>query len=768
MLHPASSPPARAARLPLRLLLGVLLLGVLLTPAVPGPAAGAPAYAAPAALTDDPLSVEISGLDPAVIPAQPRSTITVTGTVTNVSEEQWRVIKVYPLTSATPFTTPEELTAAAASDPTDYIGNRITSDDVFDTIDVLDPGDSAAFSVSVRRSQLLLSGDPGVYWLGIHALGETDAGREELALADGRDRVLVPLDDPPAPRRRGRQPVQPTLDTALVVPLRHSVTYDVEGRLADPDTWAADLAKGGVLGRLGDLASAAGARPLTWLVDPAVTDAVARLGRDNPPRSLADSAEPGGGTDGDTGDTGAGEGEQSGDEADAAEGAASARAAQAPPAAWLTRLRAAVASDQLLVLPYGDLDVAAAADVGPDLYRLARRRSDRTIEALSLPAAPAVAPPGGLLDEAGFGLVPRESTLVVGDELLDDDTRARAPGVIRTLGHRAYVSNTAVLGGSGPRQRSVFDVQQRLLAESLVRLLDKRGPLVFTVPTEAPPTTTTEDEPAGPAAWDAAEATALFDALDDAPWVRLTTLGGLADRKAWRVSPEQLRYPERVEDAELGSDVLGAALQLSARGRLLDSILPLNDTVARQFDAEALTTASYADREAALSARRSADLARSWIDERLASITVETPPSVTLSSDTGRLSADVVNGLEQTVRISITAATDPGVEVTNITPNPIEELGPGQRATVRMEAEASNLNVHSVSLVVANQRGQPVGSAATFPLRANRVSQVIWVVIGGGALLLLTTIGIRLVRRVRAGLAARREPARAPDAEVRS
>ncbi len=309
------------------------------------------------------------------------------------------------------------------------------------------------------------------------------------------------------------------------------------------------------------------------------------------------------------------------------------------------------------------------------------------------------------------------------------------------LDHRVYLTNSAVDQGSGPREDSVLDVRQRMLAESLVRLLGKRGPLVVTLPT---------DETSG---WDPADVADLFAALDAADWVNLTTLGGLADRRARPIAPIRLRYPVRIEGQELGSATFGTARALIARGRLLDNVLPLNDAVAKQVEDEALTIVGYDDRSDETAARAAADAAHRSIDAELAQITVETPPSVTLSSDSGRLSADVVNGTEQTVRVRIQAATDPGLE---ITPTPVQELGPGERVTVQMEATATTLAVHAVSLVVADENGEPVGTAATFPLRANRVSQVIWVVIGLGALLLFTTIGVRLARRIRRGLADRR------------
>jgi Family of unknown function (DUF6049) len=744
VLLPASSLRARTAATTTAAALALAVTASVTTAIATAVSTAAPAQAASSVRVDaDPLGVRIASVSPAVIPRRGR--ITVTGTVTNDSEEQWRVIRVYALTSTTPFTTPEELTAAAESDPAVPFGARITDEGAFDTIDVLDPGEAGTFTISVTRDQLGVSGEPGVYWLGVHALGETDAGREEVPVADGRDRVFVPLRDPPTTNRARSRPPR-TLDTALVASIRHPVSYTGNGRVTDPDGWTEDLAPTGPLGQDLSLASGAGARPMTWLVDPAVTDAVAHLAAGNRPRSLDDTVP----TETDDGESQSPGDSPSGDPAgaspspsqgSAAPSGSSARALASAPAGWLARLRTAIITDELLTLPYGDTDVAAAADSDPGMYQLARARADRRNEALDLPAGPAVAPPGGRLDQDGFDLVPESTTTLVADTVLADDARAPAPAAINVQGRRAYVADTAVLEGSGPGQRSMLDVRQRLISEALVRMLDRRGPLVVSLPT------------GGRHPWDAATAADLFGAIDTASWIRLTTLRGLDTQRARRVAPSQLIYPRRVARQQLPSQVFASARELMARGDLLDNILPLNDTVGGQVTDEALTSVSYDDRTSPGAAISTNAGARSWIDLELSRITVETPPSVTLSSESGQLSADVVNGLDHTVRVRIQAATDPSLE---ITPTPVQELGPGERATVRMEATASDLSVHTVELVVADESGQPVGTAATFPLRANRVSQVIWFVIGGGVLLLFTTIGVRLFQRIRRGLAGRR------------
>jgi hypothetical protein len=59
------------------------------------------------------------------------------------------------------------------------------------------------------------------------------------------------------------------------------------------------------------------------------------------------------------------------------------------------------------------------------------------------------------------------------------------------------------------------------------------------------------------------------------------------------------------------------------------------------------------------------------------------------------------------------------------------------------------LGVHTVALQITNKAGTPLGSQDSFPMRAEQVSQLIWVIIGAGLALLFGAIVVRLVRRVR-------------------
>jgi hypothetical protein len=118
---------------------------------------------------------------------------------------------VRPFISESPLTSPEQLAEAAAL-PTDaVVGDRINDEQHKDFIEELAPGESKPYSISIPRRLLHVS-TPGVYWFGIHALGENAEGRDDTA--DGRARTFLPL-VPDA--RTGEEP------TAIVIPLRHAL-----------------------------------------------------------------------------------------------------------------------------------------------------------------------------------------------------------------------------------------------------------------------------------------------------------------------------------------------------------------------------------------------------------------------------------------------------------------------------------------------------------------------------------------------------------------
>ncbi|WP_166135142.1 DUF6049 family protein [Nocardioides ochotonae] len=758
---------------PRSLLPALVALATLATPfGAASPADATTATTAPVRAEDDaPLAISVGSLAPSAIPQ--RGAVRVTGTVTNLDDVAWSRINLYPFVSTTPMTTRAELADAATADATTFVGDRITDPGPFATIKRLAPGESATYTVRVPRSVLPVS-EPGVYWFGVHALGESRTTPRDV-VADGRARMFLPL----VRRARASAPV----DTAIVVPLRRGIAYEDDGSLDDVDGWTSSLSPGGRLHSLVDFGAASGSRPITWLVDPAVSDAARRLAAGNPGRTTGPTLDPDEGDDPDlendpdaTPDPGAtlspapgGAGDNdSGDEEQEPDLAADAASG------WLDRLSNALDSGQVLALPYGDLDVSAAAAHDRKVYRQARTRSATALRQLAPGATPVVTSPGGYLDSDAIRLATKATTVMIGDRMLGEDA-VDAPGVLSVGRHPVAVFSTATqTGGPGPDDRlSLVAMRQRMLAEAAVRHLqadtDSSAPAGADAASRAAVATSGPDPLVVvlPDSWVPASSTGFFQGLD-LPWVRLTTVDDITDDPT-AAAPERFDYPESVQDRELTAADFGAARALERAGETLQNLLRRNDRVAGEVTDEALTNLSYASRVHPNAARGRAKASRAWIDTRLRSILIEAPPSVTLSSDSGRFSVTVSNNLDEPVTVAIDALSDGPVVIEG--PDTVE-LAARSRRTVLLTASTERQGVHNVTLVVTDLQGTALGSSDQLPIRAAQFSVVIWVIIGVGLSLFVGAVVVRLVRTVRArrrdaeqsaGAAADPAPTDSPD-----
>jgi hypothetical protein len=670
---------------------------------------------------EEPLGVTIDDLSPSYLPA--RGPVRVNGTLTNNTDDRWVAINLHLFIAETPIRSELELAEAADLDPGEPVGDRITTPGTFDTVTSLEPGASEQFSIKVSGSDLGVT-QPGVYWFGVHALGESDEPRDDIA--DGRARTFLPL----VPRHSG------SVDAALVIPIRREVRFAPGGRISDARGWARTLDTGGPLRSLVDFGAAAGSRPVSWLVDPAVPDAVRDLVAGNPPRPLDGSVatsdksrSPSPSTDPSRSDaTGSPTGEPLESPTDAPQNAASE-----PGSAWLERLREALAGDEVLTLPYGDLDVAAAADREPGIYAQARRRAGAVLDAWGLRTTPAVASPSGFLPPRALGLVDGRSTVLVTDEMFG----LPAPAVVRVGGQRLMVTSSGAAGG-GPGPDDPFGataVRQQILSEAALRLLDPGGrPLVVVLP----------------ARWNPRSVTGFYAGLD-VPWLRLTGLDAVDKERADPVDVDRVDYPESQEARELDAANFASADGLIRIGRTLDDVLVRGDDVSDDVLTEALNGLSYSSREHPDSSRAEADRSRHHIARQLASIRVDAPPAVTLSSTTGRFSATVANNLDHPVRVRVESLSDSPLTISD---TDVLEIAAGGRSSILLEVATTQLGVHNVQLVVTSEDGTPLGSRARLPVRSAQVSQVIWLILGTGVALLFGAIVVRLVRRVRRARAA--------------
>ncbi|UMG94197.1 DUF6049 family protein [Nocardioides sp. TF02-7] len=697
--------------------------------------------------------VTIEELTPGELPR--RGAIEVSGEVANRDVETWRDVNLHAFVNddaclgcPPPITTAAELEAAAATDPEAVVGNRIVQ--VSDTVPELRPGEVATFSIRIPRRYVEIT-QAGVYWFGVHALGSSDTTPRD-SLADGRARTFLPY------LPQGRDGVTGSVDTAVVVPLRHRIEHHPSGAIARRSDWRADLGPYGRLGGPLSFGAAALDRPVTWLVDPAVPDAVRRLGEGNPPRDLGplseDAREPE-----EPDETG-----EPGSETPSTDGPDGEGSGEAPPPtdptatlarSWLDRLERALQGEEVLALPYGDVDVSATASSMPELYALARDRAGDVLAEWEVETRPAIASPGGYLDPRSLDEIDElddSSMLLLTDRMFAADTGQRgddeaepqtdatgiaadAPGAGRFGGHEvAVTASAAATGGPGPDPRlDAVSLRQRVLAEAALRLLrspDAPEPLVVVVD----PDVTGEG------------ATRFWSGLD-LDWVDLGTASDAVAGASAVIDPDELSYPAEARAGELGPSLFYELGRLVAAGETLQNVLIDSEGVAGEVRDEALTSASYASRTAPDAAERALVRSRGWIERRLAEVTIDGPPGVTLSSADGTFSATLENLLDRTVTVRI-EATSPGGRVRVDAGEPIV-LTAGSRTTVLLEAHTSDPGVHNVTLAVTDVDGTPIGATDQLPVRSNQVSDVIWVILGVGFGILVLAIVLRLLRRFR-------------------
>jgi hypothetical protein len=691
--------------------------------ATAGATTGAKAGAAAAATTwtvaraegDAPLSITIDELTPSSIPQQGK--VRISGLITNVSDETWSAINVHAFISPDPITDSTDLAFESTRGPEEYVGDRITAPGTFVTIPELAPGASASYTDRIPVS-VLDATEPGVYWFGVHALGTNADGRDMVA--DGRARTFLPYEPP---QDRGEP-----IDTALVVPIRHQVLHEPDGRVADEDAWLDAVDEGGQLSSVLDFGVAAGSRPLTWLVDPAVPDAVSKLNQGNPARVLVQHPA---GEDGQPTD-GASPTEDGSDGTDAPSTPANQEEASRVATSWLARFQSALSGKQVLDLPWGDVDVAAAAKHAPEVYADARARSGTQITQGSLAATPAVSAPSGHLDAAAMDLTDSSTTVLVSDKSV---TRGRAPSLASYAGHHLVMYASDVLeGGPGPDDPlAPVAVRQRILSEAALRMTEPgRQPLVVVFPPSWTP-------PGGPDYSD------FFSGLH-VNWMRLTSLEEAVAVPARPLSADRFIYPQWQVNHEVAADAFTALDTLTDEASRLQGVLTDGSDLAARIRAEAFGTVSYAARDDDLRSLLATRDTIGWVQQRLRSISVSAPPRVILSSNSGSFSVTITNGLDEPVSVRLLTTSSPPMKIT--VPEQLD-LEADASTTVLLRASTDRLGVHEVSLSLTDPEGNTLGAPVGVPVRAAQVSQVIWLIMGVAGGLLLLAIVLRLVRRIR-------------------
>ena len=364
----------------------------------------------------------------------------------------------------------------------------------------------------------------------MHALGTRPDGRD--LEADGRARTFIPFVPKSVARLR-------TVPLSVVLPVRDRARRAADGSLNGPTRWVHLTAPEGRLSRLADFGSSAGAVPLTWVVDPAVLDALKDFGQGNPPLSLGS-------------DRRAGQGDDQKPDASPSPSPSPRTGPGAPSEQQrdranlvLNTLQLTIRSHPALALGYADPDVASLARRGPNLLRRSEELSASSMKAYNLTGSAVVAPPEGYFDPDLLGRLPESTLMLLSDHGdLADPPLSKLP----TGQDLVLTDERAVTGGPLPNHpRTPLALRQRILSEAALEIT-KGGtpvrPLVFSFPASWNPGLYWRDAD-------------FFGGLQ-VPWLRLTPL----PRGASTPFDGELPYGRTQLDDEIGPTNVAATRTL--------------------------------------------------------------------------------------------------------------------------------------------------------------------------------------------------------------
>jgi hypothetical protein len=668
------------------------LLGALLVVPTPGAAA-----AAAAADKDPDVRVAIGSLSPSRLTTG--STVTMSGTVTNRDDHAWTDVQAYLVIPAAPFTTRAQ-TQEALDNPKAYTGVRVVDVGAFDEVGDLAPGQTRRFRVKVPYSELGITGGEGVYPVGVQILAtDTDGSRSADAIA--RATTFLPL----ISRKATAVP------TSVVWPFLMPTYRDVKGRYADASAFLASVGTGGQLRNLLDLATSTAGQAATVLVDPALLVGVDDLAKG---KHLPTDLEP-----------------------------TEEQTAQAQ--TFLQDLLRLARAHSVWVLDFGRPDDLALAQ-SPDLRGPLDDAIDAATEAalttfqlsgrrVSWPTRNGVT--SGLLRSVrGNGDSP---AIVTADAL---------PGFEPRLGSLVQHTTPAgpmpllvtSIGSTWAGQHSVVALRQRVLADAALAVLeraidpDSRADSVTMVDPQWDPGTS----------WVGGRLAEAFIA----PFTRATNLD---TRLTSSLPTYDGTVPTTSSATAVARGLLVAAADILAAGRTLASVTPRSEAVEASLardTAEVLEVRWRRDRDEGLAiasarARRTEGL--------LDKISVEGPPSVTLSSSKGGFPLTILNNTDDAVSVGVSLdSSNPALDIPDVEP---VEVAAGERRTLTVQVDLGRQRTTFLTAHLVTPDGKQIGAPSTFKVRSSSIGTVLWVAMGAAGLLVLLALVRRFYRR-RTGLTA--------------
>lgn len=661
------------------------------------------------------LSMKIDAIRPAAI--RPDEPLRLRGDVINQGSTRWDDAKVYLDIATTPTTTKTDLDAF---DDDDDFGERIVTIGLFDEIGDLRRASTKSFRLRIPFDELGLSGELGVYRVGVRVIAGDDTGRDVRARSD----TWLPL------QPDQNRPVAPTRIVTLV-PVTFPIIRHDSGNFVD-ERLASALSRGGQLRNLLDFVLNAPADSLQIVADPALLQAVRDMADGYVVTTFEQESD-----DATTGSDGTGV-----EDADV----------------WIRDFDRVTASQTLFLTAWQLPDASAYARAQLPIV------VDAAIDA-----------------SGGYALDRRLLAPLVHWQLGGGSTR-RGLVVARSAGADIEIVSTDSLPNLGPVAESsyppsIIDVptsqgsltatvyarsiagaeldldmsalafRQHLMAEATVRMLDaERGD-----PTAAGPWVL-----ATPFGWDPGPAADSVD-LDAGYGFRPLRPVDLALARLSSPVPYQGPIEPSRTQASPPSELVSAVRRLRQQGTTITDLLTDKVAATDSFEQRLASagTSQWVTRSKLRLAliRRSARLA----SEALSQVTVTGPTFVALSSESGRFPLTVTNGLDTAITVAIRVRPDnPALRIDPLEPLQLE---PQDSVDIEVRTSSDRSGVTAVRVRLTTVRDRAFGEPYEFDVRATQIGAAIWVVIAVGSGIVLVAAAVQITRRIRTtGLTPREKP----------
>ncbi|WP_202880567.1 hypothetical protein [Kribbella amoyensis] len=683
----------------------------------------AQAERAGAAAEDPVVDVTIDSFTPAA--PKPGDQVVLTGRITNTSTATFDNSQAAACIDDKRLSTRAQLAAIAteADEPiakrNDCVGlNNSDSTSFQEFAQPLAPKASVPFRLVIPWKDWGITGRSGVYTVGVRFRGNTSPSDRVSA---GLSRTLMPV----VPAR----PMPRKVNTALVVPLRHRPTLLGGDRFAN-ESLADSMAPNGQLGRLLALGQK---QRVTWLVDPAMLEEARTMREGYRITGPDNQTKPG---------------------------------TKSPTvAAWLRAFDANRASNPVVLLPYGDPEVASLLDSGEplrDLVGQARSATEqfnlgdahgfrsglwlengaatsKNLAAASTGYAGAKADDINLVTSSAWsaGARPDLAKSPVYDVLTPE-------GPVKSV--RTVIADSSLTaGGPDPgTATSPIQVQQRFAAETALLASTGTGDVtVVAVP---------------PRGWDDDGRSTTSLARDLAlPWIRPVTIDQAA--AAPGAKPALAKAPDTPRSTPgLTNNQLDQIKQLGNAVTTYVSLLADPEQADENLRRSLLRSASSGWRGFPDESQRFATVELTSVNGQVGRVHLVTNPAgergghreikVNLSGSKGTFPLTVANELNESVRVGI-VVTSANRSDLRIDPLQTKLIPAGQKATYQINASAEQNGLIRANAQVISAQQLPVGRSQELVIQAAQYGSVGWILVGSAVALLFGTSLVRIYRRIR-------------------